>query len=123
VHLRQVRLTAREGPCPICGVLSSAVKDRPVMRVKDLPASCQTVQLWWRKRRLLCGEQLCPRRSFTQTAAAVRPRGRVTERLRAKVASAIADRPPGVGCGGGSSARTGTGWRPSFVAGCRRLSR
>lgn len=81
---------AREGPCPDCGVLSSTVKDRPLRRVKDLPASGQTVQLWWRKRRLMCGEALCPRRSFTQTASAVRPRGRVTERLRDKVASAIA---------------------------------
>ena len=48
-----IEQTAREGPCPTCGVLSSAVKDRPVMRVKDLPASGQRVQLWWRKRRLL----------------------------------------------------------------------
>ena len=70
---------------------------------------------------------LCPRRSFTQTAEAVRPRGRVTERLRDKVASAIAtsnrsvtdvagrvrrvvaDRAPGVGGGGGPvAARTRT---------------
>jgi hypothetical protein len=56
----------------VCGVLSSVVKDRPLMRVKDLPACGQTVELWWRKRRLRCGEWLCPRRSFTQTAAAVR---------------------------------------------------
>ena len=81
---------ARDGPCPTCGVLSSMIKDRPLMRVKDLPASGQRVELWWRKRRLLCGEQLCPRRSFTQTAEAVRPRGRVTERLRDKLAAAIA---------------------------------
>jgi transposase len=46
--------------------------------------------LWWRKRRLVCAESLCSRRSFTQTAAAVRPRGRVTERLRDRVATAIA---------------------------------
>jgi transposase len=85
-----IEQTAREGPCPTCGVLSSTVKDRPLRRVKDLPASGQTVELWWRKRRLLCGEGRCPRRSFTQTAAAVRPRGRITERLRDKVASAIA---------------------------------
>jgi transposase len=81
---------ARDGPCPTCGVLSSTLKDRPLMRVKDLPASGQGVELWWRKRRLLCGERLCPRRSFTQTAEAVRPRGRVTERLRDKLAAAIA---------------------------------
>jgi transposase len=66
------------------------VKDRPLRRIKDLPACGQTVVLWWRKRRLLCGERLCPQRSFTQTAVAVRPRGRLTERLRDKVASAIA---------------------------------
>ena len=41
---------ARDGPCPECGVLSSVVKDRPLIRIKDLPASGQAVQLWWRKR-------------------------------------------------------------------------
>jgi transposase len=85
-----VERTAREGPCPACGVLSARVKDRPLLRVKDLPASGQQVELWWRKRRLLCVEALCPRRSFTQTASAIRPRGRVTERLRDQVANAIA---------------------------------
>jgi transposase len=85
-----IEQAAREGPCPDCGVLSVTVKDRPLRRVKDLPALGQTVELWWRKRRLICAEELCPRRSFTQTASAVRPRGRVTERLRDKVASAIA---------------------------------
>lgn len=70
-----VEQTAREGPCPACGVLTSTVKDRPVMRLKDLPASGQSVELWWRKRRLVCGETLCPRRTFTQTSAAVRPEG------------------------------------------------
>ena len=35
-----------------CGVFSSVVKDRPLIRVKDLPASGQAVELWWRKRRL-----------------------------------------------------------------------
>ena len=41
---------ARDGPCPDCGVLSSVVKDRPLIRVKDLPASGQAVELWWRIR-------------------------------------------------------------------------
>ena len=81
---------AREGPCPDCGVLSGVVKDRPVRRIKDLPASGQQVQLWWRKRRLSCIELLCPRQTFTQTSAAVRARGRVTERLREQLATAIA---------------------------------
>ena len=53
----------------------------------------QTVELWWRKRRLVCGEVLCPRKTFTQVSIAVRPRARVTERLRQRVAHAIAVRP------------------------------
>jgi transposase len=81
---------ARDGPCPVCGVITSTLKDRPVMRVKDLPASGQTVELWWRKRRLICGEGLCPQKTFTQVSAAVPPRARVTERLRQRVATAIA---------------------------------
>ena len=85
-----VEQTAREGPCPTCGVPSSAVKDRPLVQIKDLAASGQTVELRWRKRRLVCRQDRCPLRSFTQSSAAVRPRGRMTERLRDKVALAIA---------------------------------
>jgi hypothetical protein len=43
-----VEQIAREGPCPDCGVFTSTVKDRPVMRLKDVPASGQRVELWWR---------------------------------------------------------------------------
>jgi transposase len=85
-----VEQAAREGRCPACGVLTGLVKDRPMMRLKDRPACGQTVELWWRKRRLVCREVLCPRKTFTQASAAVRPRGRVTERLRQRVAGAIA---------------------------------
>jgi transposase len=85
-----IELRAVEAACPTCGVVTARVKDRPVRRIKDLPACGQQTQLWWRKRRLACVEPLCPRRSFTQPSVAVRPRGRVTERLRARVAEAIA---------------------------------
>lgn len=85
-----IEMRSAVAPCPACGVFTSRVKDRPVRRVRDLPASGQRTKLWWRKRRLLCVEALCPRRSFTQESVAIRPRGRVTERLRAKVAEAIA---------------------------------
>jgi transposase len=86
-----IEQTAREGPCPACGVLTSAVKERPLRRLKDLPASGQMVELWWRKRRLECREAQCRRHSFTQVCGAVRPHGRVTERLRHRVAKAIAE--------------------------------
>ena len=85
-----IEQAAREGPCPECGVFSGTVKDRPWVRLKDLPVSGQAVELLWRKRRLICGEGLCPQKTFTQVSAAVRPRARVTERLRERVAQAIA---------------------------------
>src|SRR5215212_7620986 len=85
-----IEMRSTVAPCPACGVLTARVKDRPVRRVRDLPASGQQTQLWWRKRRLVCVEVLCPRRSFTQTSDAIRPRSRVTERLRDWVARAIA---------------------------------
>src|SRR5215218_9494105 len=78
-----IEMRSAVAPCPACGVLTSRVKDRPVRRVRDLPASGQQTKLWWRKRRLLCVEALCPRRSFTQESVAIRPRGRVTEAIAA----------------------------------------
>ena len=83
-----IEMRSREAACPACGVLSGRVRDRPLCRVKDLTASGQRVELWWRKRRLVCVEVLCRRRSFTQTSEAIRPRARVTERLRERVAHA-----------------------------------
>ena len=85
-----IQMRDREAPCPACGVLSARVKDRPVRKITDLPASGQQVELWWHQRRLVCAESLCDRGSFTQTTSAIRPRARVTQRLRDKVASAIA---------------------------------
>ena len=85
-----IESVSREGPCPACGVISGRVKDRPLRRIADLPASGQRTQLWWRKCRLVCVEALCPRRTFTQTSEAIRPRARVTQRLRWQLATAIA---------------------------------
>jgi transposase len=80
----------REGACPACGVLSARVKDRPLVRLRDLPASGQLVQLWCRRRRLACREPDCPRMSFTPASAQVPTRARLTARLREELAAAIA---------------------------------
>ena len=77
-------------PCPECGTLSARVKDRPLRRIKDLRASGQRVELWWRKRRLVCLPATCPRRSFLERTAAIPPRSRLTTRLREHLARAIA---------------------------------
>jgi transposase len=47
-----IEMLSAEAPCPACGVISARVKDRPLRRIKDLPASGQSVELWWRKRAL-----------------------------------------------------------------------
>lgn len=85
-----IETAEKAAACPSCGVVSTRVKDRPLRRLRDLPASGQRVQVWWRTRRLLCCEPVCERRSFTETSREIRPRARVTERLREKLATAIA---------------------------------
>ena len=38
-----IKQTAREGPCPQCGVVSGTVKDRPWIRSKDRPPAFRQV--------------------------------------------------------------------------------
>src|SRR5688572_9531254 len=49
----------QHGACPCCGQVSSRVKQRPLVRIKDLPAGDSRVDLWWRKRRLVCANPQC----------------------------------------------------------------
>ena len=79
-----------EGGCPACGVVSSRVKDRPLSRVRDVPHAAVALRLRVRKRRFVCLEALCPRRSFTQASAQLPARSRVTTRLRERVGAAVA---------------------------------
>jgi len=85
-----IETVRRESACPDCGVLSGRVKDRPLRRIKDLPASGQPVELWWRKRRLVCLPDRCPRGSFLERTTAIPARSRLTARLREHLADAIA---------------------------------
>ena len=75
-------------PCPACGTHSSQVKHRPVVQVKDLPASGQQVLLWWRKRRLVCPVAKCgPRvvyRDDDRDSAAVAADGTATQRVSSR---------------------------------------
>ena len=85
-----VETLAHQGFCPDCGTASARVKDRPVVRIRDLPVADAQVALWWRKRRLLCLEPTCARRSFTQVTAEIPARSRLTARLRQHLAEAVA---------------------------------
>lgn len=85
-----IEVTDPGGGCPGCGVLTSKVKERSLVRIKDLPACGQRSELWWLKRRLVCRERLCATGTFTQQSSAVPARSRLTTRLRERIGSAIA---------------------------------
>jgi transposase len=75
----EVELVARAGCCPRCGRASLDVKDRPRVRVRDLPIAGRVTYLVWRKRRYRC--QGCGR-TFSESHPELPPRQRVTRRFR-----------------------------------------
>jgi hypothetical protein len=78
-----VQTTATMVGCAGCGV-GATVHGRRVVRVRDLPIGGRPVVLWWRKRIWCCREPACGVRTWTERAAAIRPRVVLTERARAE---------------------------------------
>jgi transposase len=69
--------------CVGCGVRATP-HGRRTVRVRDLPISGRPVVLLWRKRLWRCREEACKVRTWTERAAAIRPRAVLTERARAE---------------------------------------
>jgi transposase len=78
-----VQTTATVVGCAGCGVRATP-HGRRVVRVRDLPIGGRPVVLWWRKRLWRCREPACKVRTWTEQAAAIRPRAVLTERARAE---------------------------------------
>jgi transposase len=78
----EVELVARAGCCPRCGRASLDVKDRPRVRVRDLPIAGRVTYLVWRKRRYRCAA--CGR-TFTESHPELPARQRVTRRFRRRL--------------------------------------
>ena len=78
----EVELAARAGCCPRCGRASLEVKERPRVRVRDLPIAGRVTHLVWRKRRYRCRE--CGR-AFTESHPELPARQRVTRRFRRRL--------------------------------------
>ena len=78
-----VQTTARVIGCAGCGVRATP-HGRRTVRVRDLPIGGRPVVLWWRKRLWRCREPACGVRTWTEQAAAIRPRAVLTERARAE---------------------------------------
>jgi transposase len=82
----QVELLARAAECPRCGGVEVRVKERPRVRVRDLPIAGRVTGLVWRKRRYRCSD--CAH-TFTETHEQLPARQRVTARFRARLAERV----------------------------------
>jgi transposase len=78
-----VQTTATVIGCVGCGVRATP-HGRRTVRVRDLPIGGRPVVLVWRKRLWRCREPACEVQTWTEQAAAIRPRAVLTERARAE---------------------------------------
>ncbi|MGV8979202.1 MAG: ISL3 family transposase [Cellulomonas sp.] len=88
VHVVTADLSA--SACPSCGEFSTALKGHVTTRPRDIPYGTRPLRLVWHKRRWRCVDQRCARGSFTEQVPAARPGARLTRRLRAELADAVA---------------------------------
>lgn len=91
-----IETVVAEGACPSCGVLSSRVQARPTQCVKDVACGGERLEVVVRKRRYVCRERLCQRRSFTEETEQLPARARVTTRLTERVITACRAEPRAV---------------------------
>jgi len=77
--------------CPMCGVLSSAVRQRRTTRPRDLPYGEQRLVVRWHKVQDACREGQCPRKAFTEQISEVPAGARLTGRLRRSVVHQIGE--------------------------------
>ncbi len=88
--LREVTVvsTAREAACPACGVLSGRVHQVRSSRVRDIPVAGR-VEVTLQRRRFVCAETRCGKRTFAETTEQVPLRAKATTRLRVAVLEAV----------------------------------
>jgi transposase len=98
----EVELVTEVACCRWCARASLVVKDRPVVRVRDLSIAGRVTFLRWRKRRYWC--EACER-TFTETHPALPSRQRVSTRFRAHLFERC--------CGGGAHAEVARDERTS----------
>ena len=107
-----VQTTAEDGWCPGCGVRARLHDRRPTW-VRDLPACGRPVTLVWVKRVWRCHEPRCPKRTWTETSPAIRPRAGWTERARAEACRRVGELGQTVAA---VAAEFGVGWATVMAA-------
>ena len=88
VHLTTVASSA--AGCPVCGVISTSVRQYRTTRPRDLPYGEERLAVRWHKRQYRCREEACPRKAFTESVPEIPARGRLTGRLCRKAAAEVA---------------------------------
>lgn len=78
--------------CPDCGIISGKVHETVLARPRDVRRAGDVVDLWWVKVRRKCGNQGCPRKTFTEWVPQLPPRCRITARLREQAAHEVTGR-------------------------------
>ena len=79
-------LTAADwvGMCPGCAIRSSRSKGWVTTRPRDIKIGPDRPRIVWRKRKWLCTNSLCQRKSFTESAPSIPPRARMTVRAKSR---------------------------------------
>jgi transposase len=77
--------------CPDCGARAVKGKETVTTTPRDIRPGDRQLRLRWRKKRWICGNPRCPRGTFTESLPAVRPRSRLTSRLRRRLGEAAGD--------------------------------
>jgi transposase len=79
------------GKCPKCATRSSRSKAWVTTRPRDIKIGPDCPRIVWRKRKWLCTNVLCKRKSFTESTPAIPARARMTTRAKAEMACAVLD--------------------------------
>jgi transposase len=79
------------GRCPQCRTRSSRSRGWVTTRPRDIKIGPDRPRIEWRKRKWLCTNMFCKRKSFTESTPAVPARARVTARAKLEMASAVLD--------------------------------
>nr|WP_137726590.1 ISL3 family transposase [Prescottella subtropica] len=77
------------GVCPSCTVVSTRSKGWVATRPRDVKVGPDRPKMVWNKRKWVCSNTSCDRRSFTESVPQIPPRARITTRAKTEMALAV----------------------------------
>ncbi|AYA23519.1 hypothetical protein C6369_002565 [Rhodococcus rhodochrous] len=79
------------GTCPPCATVSTRSKGWVTTRPRDIKIGPDRPKAVWSKRKWMCSNSSCDRRSFTESIPQIPPRARITGHAKAEMALAVLD--------------------------------